>query len=47
MPCAPRTWATTRYAGADGEAEPEALGLDDVEVDPGAFAGGGGFDEGS
>src|SRR6185436_19929743 len=36
MPCGDRTWATTRNSG----------GLDDVEVDAGAFAGGGGFDEG-
>src|SRR6266851_3473995 len=34
MPCAPSTWATTRKSG-----------LDDVEIDSGAFAGGGGFDE--
>src|SRR5216683_8172279 len=37
MPCAPSTWATTRNSGA----------LHDVEIDSGAFAGGGGFDEGA
>src|SRR5438094_864384 len=37
MPCAPRTWATTRNSGA----------LNDVEVDSGAFAGRSGFDEGA
>src|SRR6266568_263979 len=36
MPCAARTWATTRNSG-----------LDDVEVDSRAFARSGGFDEGA
>src|SRR3989442_6498803 len=38
MPCAASTWATTRNAGGPA-------GSDDVEVDSGAFSGGGGFDE--
>jgi hypothetical protein len=40
IPWAPITWATTRYSTS-------AAGLDDVEVDAGAFAGCSGFDEGA
>src|SRR5258708_21562147 len=38
MPWAPSTWATVKDSGVP---------LDDVEVDAGAFAGGGGLDEGT
>src|SRR5437588_660748 len=40
IPCGASTWATTRNSGGP-------LTLDDVEVDSGAFARGGGFDEGA
>src|SRR5438445_4169018 len=39
-PCGASTWATTRNSGG-------LQALDDVEVDSGAFARGGGFDEGA
>src|SRR5438874_13285499 len=39
-PCGASTWATTRNSGG-------LPALDDVEVDSGAFARGGGFDEGA
>jgi len=48
MPWAASTCATTRKSGVgDVVVESERSGLDDVEVDSGAFAGGGGFDEGA
>src|ERR687883_599944 len=40
MPCGASTCATTRKSGG-------IVALDDVEVDSGAFARGGGFDEGA
>src|ERR1700682_1486348 len=40
IPWGPSTWATIKNSGGPGSS-------DDVEVDAGAFAGGGGFDEGA
>ena len=48
MPWAASTCATTRKSGVDDfDGASERSGSDDVEVDSGAFAGGGGFDEGA
>src|SRR5260370_18044322 len=48
MPWAASRWATTRMSGGgDVVVDWERSGLEGVEVDSGAFAGGGGFDEGA